>query len=115
MEVLRFDWSQGDIVTLEARPNRLVQISLGLRGRANVSFPISTGADGSWRFTAADIPPRQTWTLDDIEGVRAVIETDNEHQIISEVGELGDAPIEPPRVTGASIFLPFATRGTTVR
>lgn len=115
LETLRFDWSIGDIVTLEASPNRLVQITLAVKGRADVNIAITTGADGTWKFTAADIPPRQTWTLDDIEGVRAVVETPNEHQIVAQAGELGDAPIEPPRVTSGKIFLPMTVRGVRVR
>ncbi len=116
MQVLRFDWSVGDIVTLQAAPDRFVLVTLAIEGRDPVNLPITVDGSGNWQFTAADIPPRQTWTLDDILGVRAVIETDNEHQIVAEAGDLGDTPIEPPTVgRGSSIFLPMAVKSERVR
>lgn len=111
VEPLAFDWSPGDVIALEAAPNKTVQISLAIKDQADVTFPITTDAGGKWRFTATDIPPRAGFTLADIEGVRAVIETPNEHQIIFEAGVLPNTPVEPP-VRAPKIYLPALKKAT---
>lgn len=111
VEKLAFDWSPGDVIALEAVPGKTVQMSLAIKDQQDVTFPITTDANGKWRFTAADIPPRAGFTLNDIEGVRAVIQTPNEHEIIFEAGVLPDTPVEPP-VRTPKIFLPSLKKGT---
>jgi hypothetical protein len=109
VEPLAFDWSPGDVIALEAAPNKLVQMSLAIKGQDDVTFAITTDAGGKWRLDAAAVPPRSGWTLDDIEGVRAVIETPNEHQIIFEAGTLPTTPVDPP-ARQPRIFLPSLKR-----
>ena len=111
VEKLAFDWSPGDVIALEAVAGKTVQMSLAIKDQQDVTFAITTDASGKWRFTAADVPPRAGFTLDDIEGVRAVIETPNEHQIIFEAGVLPNTPVEPP-VRSPKIFLPSLKKAT---
>lgn len=113
VEKLAFDWSRGDIVTLEGPPSRSVQMALGIEGRDPLIFNITTDAAGRWQFTAADVPPRAGWTLDDIVGVRAMIVTPNEHQIISEAGEAPEPPPDP-EIPGR-IYMPLTVKGTRLR
>jgi hypothetical protein len=112
VEKLAFDWSQGDIVTLEATANRAVVLSLAIKDLPDVVFTVTTDASGKYKFEAKDIPPRAGWTLDDITGVRAVIDTSNGHQIIASAGE--DVVVPPPP-KNPKVFMPITYRTIRAR
>jgi hypothetical protein len=115
VEPLSFDWSPRGAVVGQAPGGRTVTVHLRLGdGRA---YAMARPVDGAGRFTfgQADVPPRATWSIDDVVAVRVVLPTSAGHEIVSQTPDF-EKPIEPRVPT---IYLPLTMRayrlsGTTV-
>lgn len=114
IEPLAFDWSRGEPVSGTAAPGRAVTLALKLADGRVLSIPRVAGNDGAWRLTAAEVPPRGTWTLDDVVDIRATVETPEGHQVIFETP--GFDPEAPgPKPPAGGIFLPWLGRSASPR
>lgn len=114
VEPLAFDWSRGEPVSGTAAPGRAVTLALKLADGRGLSIPRVAGNDGAWRLTAAEVPPRGTWTLDDVVDIRATVETPEGHQVIFETPGF-DAEAPGPKPPAGGIFLPWLGRSASPR
>jgi hypothetical protein len=104
VEPLSFDWSPGHPLVGQAPAGRTVDVILRLANDDFVSIPRPVDANGSFRFTAADVPPRAGWTYDDVVALRVVLETPGGHQIIDQTDLFETGPTQPD---GHTIYLPM--------
>jgi hypothetical protein len=98
VERLDFDFSPSGIEGT-APIGREVRLVLTLGDGRVMSLARQTDDRGRWVFVPAMVPPRGGWTFDQIERVRAVLETLNGHEIIAETG----GATRPP-----TLYLPWS-------
>jgi hypothetical protein len=106
VEPLAFDWSPGgQPVVGQAPPGRTVQVLLRLDSGEVYGIPRTTDPAGTFRLGPADLPPRASWTMQDVVAVRVVLPTPDGHQIISQTDDFeGGGPVVDHR----TVYLPFA-------
>ncbi len=113
VETLLFDWSEGSSEIVGNGPaGRDVVLSLRFASGGAVSIDLTADAGGRWLFTALDVPTRADWSMADVVGVRATMQTPNGHSIISQTAGFepgGPGPGPDPSEGGTKIFLPFAS------
>jgi hypothetical protein len=107
VEPLSFDWSPGESLVGQAPAGRAVAVELKLAYGRVLSIPRIADTRGQFVFGAADVPPRASWTWDDVAAVRVVLKTPEGHEIISQTDDF-EATAAP---RGMAIFLPIAHRG----
>ena len=113
VEELNFDWSPGTDIAGQAVPDREVEIVMQLADGRIVDVERRAGSDGRLRYGASDVPPRATWSLADVVGVRLVVTLDSLHQILAEAGDVSAIPLDPPVDTedpGRTIYMPYGSR-----
>jgi hypothetical protein len=108
VEPLSVDWSEGSPVFGMASPGRAVTLQLALEDLPDITVTMVSDQDGAFGFGPDDVPPRAAWSMADVMGARAVIETDNGHQIVAQVGEEPDVPLPPVIGGDRTVFLPIA-------
>lgn len=115
IEPLSLDWSAGDGITIGTTPRRVVEIELRLRdGRSIWLAAVADGA-GAYRLRPDDVPPRSTWSLSDITGVRASTDAargpdGGPHTLMTTAGAPGiPDPYDPnPQPLPGRALLPWA-------
>ncbi|MFN2115117.1 MAG: hypothetical protein ACK2T6_05340 [Anaerolineae bacterium] len=118
VEDLRLEWTEGGAIAGYAPPNREVEIALALDGMAPARFTLTSSDSGEFRLDEGDLPPRSEWGLDDVRGVRAVLETEKPvgHEIVYEMGEhvpdpgTGPGPNPTPQPPGDRTYDIYAPR-----
>jgi hypothetical protein len=109
---LDFDWSPGDPIVGTAPPSIEILLQLKLMDGRVLDIPRSVSGNGQWGFTAAEVPRRSSWNLDDVEAVRALLVTPAAHEIIFETeGFASEGPQPKPPLGG--IFLPWLGRSAS--
>ncbi len=107
VEQLAFDWSPGlGEVTGQAPASRPVVMLLRLENNQFLSITLTADEFGTFRFTPADVPPRATWTMDDVVGVRVVLPMAGGHQVIDQTPSFVTGP--EPEPAKPTIYLPTA-------
>jgi hypothetical protein len=116
VEELNFDWSPGTDIAAQAEPGREVEIVMQLTDGRIIDVDRVAGSNGRLSYGASDVPPRATWSMAEVVGVRMIVTLDNDHQILAEAGDVSSIPLDPPVDTvdpgtnGLKIFMPFANR-----
>jgi hypothetical protein len=102
---LSFDWStSAGRINGQTVPGGSVQLSLRLLSGQVLSIERTADDTGAFGFTSTDVPPRATWTMDDVFGVRAALRLPGGHRVIDQTTSF-EGPLEPARPT---IYLPAA-------
>jgi len=102
-EPLDFDFDGVREILVDGPRGRDVRLELtvyegGEGAPAPFAFERTLGADGTLKFTAADVPPRATWSLADVTRVRVVLPNAEGHRIIAETVR--------PNSPGKRLYLP---------
>jgi hypothetical protein len=108
VEPLQFDWSNGAPVFGSAPANRSVELALRLTSGQRLNIDLTSDASGAFSFTAADVPPRAAWSLDDVAAIRLTLLTEVGHEIIDQTPGFEGGPGPGPGGDGRTIFLPAA-------
>ncbi len=98
VEPLDFDFSPSGIEGM-APIGREVRLVLTLDDRRVMTLTRQSDDRGRWVFVPAMVPPRADWTFDQIEHVRAELETPGGHVIIAETAGEARRP---------TVYLPWA-------
>jgi hypothetical protein len=110
VEPLAFDWSPGGSPLVgQAPPGRTVQVVLRLANGQFESIARPVDANGTFRFTASDVPPRATWSYDEVVALRVVLATTNGHQIIDQTDKFESGPDQEP--DHRKVYLPMLYSG----
>ncbi len=115
VEELNFDWSPGNDIAGQADPNQDVEIVMQLDDGRIIDVDRTAGSDGRVRYGASDVPPRATWSMADVVGVRMIITLNSQHQILAEAGDVSSISLDPPvdiedPAEDGTIYMPYATR-----
>ncbi|MFQ5460503.1 MAG: hypothetical protein ACE5EL_06880, partial [Anaerolineae bacterium] len=107
VEQLAFDWSPGlGEVTGQAPASRDVVMILRLENNQFLAITLTADEFGTFGFTPADVPPRATWSMDDVVGVRVVLPMAGGHQVIDQTPSFVTGP--QPGPAKPTIYLPTA-------
>ena len=115
VEELNFDWSPGTDIAGQAEAGREVEIVMQLSDGRIIDVERSADDNGRIDYGAADVPPRATWSMADVVGVRMIITLDSLHQILAEAGDVSSIPLDPPTdieepAADGPIYLPALQR-----
>lgn len=98
VEPLDFDYDEGREIAVSGPADRPIRLILTVTTGATYTFERVLDAAGGLTFTAAEVPPRASWTLADVTHVRVELPVAGGHTIVAETA--------PPTGPANAVYLP---------